>query len=108
MPLFMLQGTYTPQAWAAMAKKPEDREQAAHALIQKAGGKPLNTYFSFGEYDVAAIFEAPDAATAAAIAIAGNSPGHLKAIKTTQLMTAQELMAVMKKAGSLTFRGPTG
>src|SRR5260370_10300622 len=36
MALYMLQAAYTPQAWAAMASKPEDREQAARALTERS------------------------------------------------------------------------
>jgi uncharacterized protein with GYD domain len=108
MALFMVQAAYTPQALAALTKKPEDREQGARALIERAGGKLLSFYYCFGDYDVVGIYEAPDVTAATAISLALSSPGHLKAIKTTPLLTSTEGQEGMRKAGSLTYRGPIG
>jgi uncharacterized protein with GYD domain len=104
----MLQITYTAQAWAAMSRKPEDREKAARALAEQAGATLHSMYFCFGEHDVVAIFDAPDAQTAAAVSIAANNAGHLKSIQTTPLFTVAEAMEIMKKAGSLSLQAPTG
>ena len=32
LPLYMTHVAYTPQAWAALTKKPENREEATRAL----------------------------------------------------------------------------
>jgi uncharacterized protein with GYD domain len=100
MALFMIQDAFTPQAWAAMAKNPVDRREAARELATKFGCTLRDYYFCFGESDVVVIFEAPDAATAAAVAIASNMAGHLKAIRTTQLFTVEEAVEIMRKAGA--------
>ena len=106
MPLYMTQFAYTPQAWAALTKKPENREEAFRGLVQKLGGRVVSLYNCFGEYDVVAIFEAPDETTAAATILAAVSPGHLKASKTTTLMTTEQMMEAMRKAGAQTYRAP--
>jgi len=108
MSLFLIQGSYTPQAWATLAKNPEDREQAIRGLVERAGGKFHNLYYCFGEHDVVGIFEAPDAATAAALSIAVTSAGHLKSVQTTVLMTMKEAMEAMRKAGKLSYQPPKG
>ncbi len=101
MALFMIQATYTPQAWATLLKAPQDRRQAIGALVQKAGGRMIDLYFAFGENDIIFIFEAPDALTAAAISVAGNVAGHIKTIKTTQLITVEESLDLMHRASAL-------
>ena len=53
-----------------------------------------------------AIYEAPDETTAAAMVLAAVSPGHLKASKTTTLMTTEQMMEAMRKAGTQTYRAP--
>ena len=106
MPLYMTQVAYTPQAWAALTKKPENREEAFRGLVQKLGGRLVSLYNCFGEYDVVAIYEAPDETTAAAMVLAAVSPGHLKASKTTTLMTTEQTMEAMRKAGAQTYRAP--
>jgi uncharacterized protein with GYD domain len=107
MALYLVQGAYTAEALAAMAKNPQDRSLPVRELLQKLGGQLVGFYFCFGEYDVVALFEAPDDSTATALALAVTSPGHLKAYKTTKLFTVEETMEAMRKAGSLTFRGPS-
>jgi uncharacterized protein with GYD domain len=108
MALYMTQLAYTPQAWAALAKKPEDRGAAFGKLVEKFGGKLHNIYYCFGEYDGLIIYEAPDNETATAAIIAAVTPGHLKATKTTVLFTMQQEMKVLERAGQATYAAPTG
>ena len=108
MPHFLVRGSDTAQAWSKMIHSPEDREKLYAGLIKKAGGKLKAFYFAFGKDDVFAIFEAPDASTAASLAMAVGSVGHLTSFSTTPLMTTEEAMGAMKNAGALTYRGPKG
>ena len=107
MGLYMVQGAYTAEAVAAMTKNPQDRSAPTRELGQKLGGRLVGFYFCFGEYDFVAITEAPDDITAGAAAMAAVSAGHLKAIKTTKLLTVEETMEAMRKAGSLAFQEPS-
>jgi uncharacterized protein with GYD domain len=70
------------------------------------GGRLLSFYNSFGEYDVLVIYEAPDESTAAAMVMAAVSPGHLSTVKTTVLLTAEEGVEAMRKAGEATYPAP--
>jgi uncharacterized protein with GYD domain len=108
MPLYMIQASYTSEAWAAMAKKPENRAEALSALSKEMGGRLVDIYFCFGEYDVVALCEFPDDTTATAAVIAAVSPGHVKATRTTRLMGVNEAMEAMRKAGSVTYAPPAG
>ncbi len=108
MALYMTQFSYTAQAWAALAKQPEDREKVLGGLIERMGGRQLSFYYSFGEHDGLSIYEAPDDASAAAIVVAAIAPGHVKDIKTTKLLSTQDAMDVMRKAGGATYRAPAG
>jgi uncharacterized protein with GYD domain len=107
MALYMVQATYTAEALATLAKNPQDRSVPVRELLQKLGGQSVGFYFCFGEYDVVALAELPDDSAATALALAVASPGHLKAYKTTKLFTVEETMEAMRKAGSLTFQGPS-
>jgi hypothetical protein len=51
--------------------------------------------------------ELPDLAAATAIAVAISSAGHVKAYRTTPLLTSAEGMAAFGKAGGLSYRGPS-
>ena len=107
MPLYMVQGSYMPQALAAMTKNPQDRSQAIRPLIEGAGGRLRDVFFCQGDYDVVVIAELPDAEAANAVALASLGAGHLKAYKTTPLFTAEEIMGAMRRAATLTIRAPS-
>ncbi|HLJ62441.1 MAG TPA: GYD domain-containing protein [bacterium] len=104
----MVQFTYTPQAWAALAKNPEDRADAFRALAEQMGAKLLSLHYCFGEYDGVTMMEAPDEATVMAILLAANSPGHVKTTRTTVLITLREAMVAMRRAHDAQYRGPHG
>ena len=106
MPLYMTQFAYTSEAWAALTQNPEDRSEAFGGLAETMGGRLVSFYNSFGEYDGLVIYEAPDESTAAAIVLAGVSPGHLSSVKTTVLLSAEEGVEAMRKAGGATYRRP--
>ena len=107
MPFYMYQVAYTPEAWAGLAKKPQDRSRAIRPIIQQLKGKLVNFYLTFGEHDIVAIAEMPDNETAAAFSVAVSAGGAVKSIKTTPLMTAQQGMDVMRKAGRSAYRPPS-
>lgn len=106
MAYYMVQAAYTSEAIAAMVKKPEDRAAAIRPVVEKLGGKLVGIWFCFGEYDVVGISEMPDNVSAAAFAFAVSQGGKVKALKTTPLMTGDEAVKAMKKAGGAGYRAP--
>ena len=106
MPLYMTQASYTSEALAALTQNPENRGEAIGGLAESMGGQLVSFYNSFGVYDVVVIYEAPDESTAAAIVLAAFSPGHLSRINTTVLLSAEEGVEAMRKAGEATYRRP--
>jgi len=106
MPLYMTQFAYTPEAWTALVRSPEDRSEAVGRLLESMGGRLLSYYNSFGEYDGMMIFEAPDDNTAGAGVMAAVTHGHIQAIKTTTLLSVEDALGAMRKAGEATFRRP--
>jgi len=86
MALYLLQVTYTPEAWAAQLKSPQDRTKVVAPLLEQLGGRFVNTYFAFGDYDIVAVLELPDNVSAAAASLAISAGGAVKAIKTTPLL----------------------
>jgi len=107
MALYMVQFAYTPEAWAALTKKPQDRSVPIKDLVQKLGGRLVGLYYCFGEYDGVVLAEIPDDTAAIATSLAAVSPGHVKAIKTTKLFTVEETIQAMRKAGNIAFHGPS-
>ncbi|MDP9457418.1 MAG: GYD domain-containing protein [Actinomycetota bacterium] len=106
MSVYMTQFAYTAEAWKALVKKPEDRAAVLAEHAQRLGGRVLSFYYCMGEYDGIVIFEAPDETTAASILFTTISPGHLKATKTTALMSVEDTMEAMRRANSHAYPGP--
>jgi len=106
MTFYMTQFAYTPEAWAKFTKNPEDRTTVVKNLLESFGCRFEALYYQFGEYDGAAIFEAPDEAAATSFILAALGPGHIRACKTTVLMRPNVVVEAMKKAGAAKYRGP--
>jgi uncharacterized protein with GYD domain len=54
----------------------------------------------FGERDGMAVFEAPESATAAAIALVVGSSGAFRSVATHELVSSGELVNVLRKAAA--------
>lgn len=106
MPLYMTQFAYTTEAWKALVKKPEDRGKVFGELVEKMGGRLISMYYCMGEYDGLVIYEAPDEPTAAATILSAISPGHLRATKTSVLLSVEDTMVAMQKANAEAYPGP--
>jgi uncharacterized protein with GYD domain len=106
MPQYMLHFSYSPESWAAMMKKPEDRTAAVDAVAKSVGGRLVALYYHFGEYDGTAIVEAPDDASANAAVLSSIASGALKATRTIRLYSPKELIDALGKAGKAMYRPP--
>lgn len=106
MPQFLTQVAYTDQAWQSMVSNPQNRFDALRPVLEKLGGRIVNAWFAFGDYDIVLITELPDNVSAAALAIAASAGGACKSIKTTPLIGAAEAVEAMKKAAASGYQAP--
>jgi uncharacterized protein with GYD domain len=104
---YLLQVAYTPEAWATMVAHPHDRLDAVRPVIEKLGGKVLQGWFAFGDYDVVAILEMPTNVEAAALSLAATSGGAIRSLKTTPLLSIAEGIEALKKAGKSGYKAPS-
>jgi len=107
MPSYLLQVSYSAEAMAALIKRPQNRGEAVRKSIEKLGGTIGGYWLSFGDYDVVAIIEMPDNVSAAAFALAAAAGGGCKSVKTTPLLSAEDGMAAMQKAGTSGYKPAT-
>src|SRR5438128_12609947 len=102
MPTYLYQLAYTSESLAAQIKNPQDRlEVAAKPVLAAVGGKLIGGGYSFGEYDVTIVYEAPDDTAAAAVALAVAAGGAVRAGKTTRLLSGADWVSSLKKASSV-------
>src|SRR6266567_168116 len=102
MPHFLTQVAYNEQAWQALVANPQNRLDAIRPVIEKLGGRVVNAYFAFGDYDFVLITELPNNV------IAASAGGACKSIKTTPLMDTAEGLEALRKAATSGYRAPTG
>ncbi len=107
MAQFLLQVSYQPEAWAAMLKKPQNREQAVRPAIEALGGRAQQFWMAFGDYDIVGVVDMPDSVSAAAFSMAIMAGGACKAVKTTPLLTVEEGVDAMRKAASCGYKPAT-
>lgn len=106
MPLYLSRFSYTPETWARLMSNPEDRRTAAETYIEAVGGKLHGFWYAFGEHDGYNLWEAPDNVSMAAVALAIGGGGALRAFETTVLLTVDETLAALRKAGDIQYRKP--
>lgn len=110
MPHYLVQLAYTPEAWAAQLRNPQNRLEVVGPAIERVGARIESVYYAFGDYDLVLILEAPDNATAAGVSLAFSAGGAVKAIKTTPLLPLEEGLAAMRTGAEVAaaYRPPAG
>ena len=101
---YLLQISYTPEAWAALVRNPQDRAEAVRGPIENLGGKTERIWLAFGEDDIVGVIEMPNNVAAAAISMAFSAGGACRRVKTTPLLSFQEGIDAMKKASQCGYK----
>ena len=106
MALFLSRFNYSTDAMKGLLKEPQDRSVAAREMADSLGGKLLGFWYAFGEFDGVYLMEAPDNASAAAVAMAVGAAGAVSDVETTVLLDMDEAQDAMRKAAAATYRPP--
>ena len=105
MPKYLLQVSYTAEGAKGVLKDGgSKRRAAAQAAMKSLGGKLETFYFAFGESDVIAIADLPDAVSAATASMTLAASGAVTT-KTTVLLTPEDIDAAVKKSAKYTPPG---
>jgi uncharacterized protein with GYD domain len=76
-------------------KESSDRYSSFKTSVEKAGGKLIGGYYTFGEYDVIIIIEAPNDEVVMSLMLKVGSAGNVRT-KTLKAFTAEEGMNIIK------------
>ena len=106
MSLYLSKFSYTPETWAKLIGNPEDRRAAAQTYIESVGGKLHGFWYAFGTHDGYNLWEAPDNVSMAAVALAISAGGALNSFETTVLLSVDDTLEVLRKAGQIRYRAP--
>jgi uncharacterized protein with GYD domain len=98
MARYLIQGTYNVEGIKGVLKEGgTGRRAAVEAAVKSLGGKLEVFYYAFGDTDVYGIVDGIDNATAAAFSMGVAATGTLHSVKTTVLMTPEEIDQAGKK-----------
>ena len=104
MPKYLLQANYVGEGIKGLLKEGgTSRRAAVDKAVKASGGTVEAFYYAFGDTDAYVIVDLPDNATTAALALAVAASGAVT-IKTTALLTPEELDAASKKTTA--YRAP--
>jgi uncharacterized protein with GYD domain len=106
MTTYLTKFSYTPETWARLRQKPEDRSVALRSYLDSVGGTLHGVWYAFGSDDGFGVFDAPDNVSAAAVMIAIGAGGALSSFSTTVLLTVDETMAALEKSRTVQYRPP--
>ncbi len=101
MTVYITQGRYPREAIEGMINKPEDRAEAVAALAKSVGGKLLNYYVTFGEYDFMVIIQGGRGKSETdimAALLAAAASGGVTDLKTTVAVSSKDAMKAMRGA----------
>jgi uncharacterized protein with GYD domain len=108
MPHYLVQVAYNTSGTAGLVKEPQDRAEKVRPAVEALGGRIECAYYAFGEYDIVLICEMPDNSSAAAFALAVGAGGTVSSYKTTVLLTPEEAVEAMRKAGESSYKPASG
>lgn len=106
MPLYLSRFSYNAPTWAKLIANPEDRREAARSYVESVGGKLHGFWYGFGSHDGYTLWEAPDNVSMSAVALAIAGGGAMSSFETTVLMTVEETVEALRKAGQIQYRAP--
>ena len=106
MPLYLTKFSYTPETWARLITKPEDRRRATERHVGAVGGTLHGFWYAFGEHDGYIVWDAPDNVSMAAVLLAIVSSGAPSSLETTVLLTVNEMIDALAKADDVKYQPP--
>jgi uncharacterized protein with GYD domain len=106
MPKYLILFGLKGETVGRFMENPSDRSEAVSQLVSQVGGELECYYFMFGQYDGAVIVSAPDSASVAAISVAVTGTGVFSSFETHELISSDEMIAVLQKAKEISYRPP--
>jgi uncharacterized protein with GYD domain len=95
MATYILLATYTNQGLSGI-KDTVKRADSVKELARKAGITMKETYWALGQYDVIAVFEAPDDETMTAFSLSVAKQGNVKT-QTLRAFSSKDMAAIVGK-----------
>jgi len=98
MPRYMARMCYSPGSWARMIYSHGDRTKALRRMLEALGGSLDCVYWESGTEGALAIVDFPDSISANGLIAAATKTGAFKWVETYELLTQEQLLAVLDVA----------
>jgi len=95
MPNYIVLGTFTDQGIRNIKDSPK-RTDAVAAMAKKAGAALKETYWTLGQYDFVAVFEAPDDVSMTALGLSIGKLGNVRT-QTLRAFPPAEMKSIVGK-----------
>lgn len=95
MPTYLVQGSYSAEAWSAMTKQVQSRHEAVRQLVESLGGSLKGCWIALGDYDFIVIADFPDDLRAAACAMTLSGSHAPRHVKTVPLLSPEDALSAM-------------
>lgn len=102
---YLIQVKYDQTSARSLIGNPQDRKPQAAAIMEKLGGRLIDFYFTFGQWDAVIFVELASDAHALAVAMA-DVAGGIRDTQVTPLFSMDEAMEAMRIAQSIEYRSP--
>jgi len=95
MPTYVVLGNFTDQGIRNIKDTPK-RAEAVKAMCQAAGVTTKEIYWTLGQYDIVAVFEAPDDAAITAVGLNIGKLGNVRT-QTLRAYSADDMKGILAK-----------
>jgi uncharacterized protein with GYD domain len=95
MPNYIVLGSFTEQGLRDIKDSPK-RTEAVTAMAKKAGATLKETYWTLGQYDFIAVFDAPDDVAMTALGLSIGKLGNVRT-ETLRAFSAAEMKTILGK-----------
>jgi uncharacterized protein with GYD domain len=95
VPTYIMLASYTQQGITSIQDTLK-RTEVAKAAAQKVGATLKETYWTLGQYDLVAIFEAPNDETMTAVGLIAGKAGNVRT-QTLRAFSATDMKSILEK-----------
>jgi GYD domain len=108
MPLYLIEGQQSPESWARLTLRPENREQASREGAHHHDGRNVGYWYALDPGHVFSIIEAKDEVSAAALLSAMFGSGAFQHVRTVVLLTPEQMLEALNRARDMPYSPPGG
>jgi uncharacterized protein with GYD domain len=106
MAMFMTRFNYSPETWARLRQRPEDRSDAVRQSIEAVGGRLHGLWYAIGAFDGVCLWEAPSRVAAASSLAATIAAGAHSRLETTVLLSVEDFLEALSQASVIKYGAP--